>query len=503
MKSTTSPLRKCRHLFRLTVVAGISSAALAAPNDWGEGTQALDDGATRDYYNRAARLEWRNFLGDWHDRDDVAQGTNPFAVTTLVDDNTAEYIEWDLLPLVEKWMDGTYPNQGMLLRGLAPGGPYDFRTKEHADPNQHPELVLRGPGLSTNLPADADTYLQASTFQCFGDADRIRVRPTDPALVRFDLSAIPQGLVITQATMRLFVYAEFGGGTMDVGVFRCSPSHDEPPGPPTCGVGLNYLKDQGIAADPTVVFFEDFEAANWGDSWTAGASDPTIDIVSNDVARLFEPLCGKALRARVPAGGFTALNLRWDFLDETGSEPEEIYFRYYLRFSDDWHPTVQSGKMPGISGTYNTAGWGGRMSDGTNGWSARGYFHLDIPPGGPLGDARQSMGFYVYHADMAGAFGDVHHWQKGYRGYLENNRWYCIDQYCKMNTPGVSNGVLRAWVDGRLAFEMTDLRMRHVNTLKIERIWMNVYHGGPTAAPQASLSLSTSIIFQPLTMSFR
>ena len=36
---------------------------------------------------------------------------------------------------------------------------------------------------------------------------------------------------------------------------------------------------------------------------------------------------------------------------------------------------------------------------------------------------------------------------------LENNRWYCIEQHVKLNTPGQSDGVLRGWVDGRLAFE--------------------------------------------------
>ena len=37
---------------------------------------------------------------------------------------------------------------------------------------------------------------------------------------------------------------------------------------------------------------------------------------------------------------------------------------------------------------------------------------------------------------------------------------------------------LRAWVDGRPAFEKTDLRFRTVDRLKIEKVWMNVYHGG-------------------------
>jgi hypothetical protein len=52
-----------------------------------------------------------------------------------------------------------------------------------------------------------------------------------------------------------------------------------------------------------------------------------------------------------------------------------------------------------------------------------------------------------------------------------------------MNTPGEKDGILRAWVDGRLAFERTDLRFRQVDKLKIEQVWMNIYHGGTIPSP--------------------
>jgi hypothetical protein len=61
---------------------------------------------------------------------------------------------------------------------------------------------------------------------------------------------------------------------------------------------------------------------------------------------------------------------------------------------------------------------------------------------------------------------------------LENNRWYCIEQHVRLNTPGENDGVLRGWVDGRLVFEKTDVCMRDVEDLKIEAVWLNVYLGG-------------------------
>ena len=138
--------------------------------------------------------------------------------------------------------------------------------------------------------------------------------------------------------------------------------------------------------------------------------------------------------------------------------------------------------MPGISGTYGVAGWGGRKSDGTDGWSARGSFHRTIPTGNPLGGLHP-IGTYCYYADQPGTYGDTWAWSKKYKGYLQKNKWYCVEQYVKMNTPEEHNGILRAWVDGVLAFEKEDILYRRTNSLKIERIWMNVYHGGTAVSP--------------------
>jgi hypothetical protein len=41
---------------------------------------------------------------------------------------------------------------------------------------------------------------------------------------------------------------------------------------------------------------------------------------------------------------------------------------------------------------------------------------------------------------------------------------------------------LRGWIDGRLAFEKTDIRMRDAEDLRIQSIWVNVYFGGTWSA---------------------
>jgi len=223
-------------------------------------------------------------------------------------------------------------------------------------------------------------------------------------------------------------------------------------------------------ASRDVLFSCNFESDNWYEEWGMRRRDEHADVIAADASRKFRPLQGKALRIKVDQGGHYGLSVQFHFRKQLGEEPEEIYFRYCLRFADDWDP-VRGGKLPGIAGTYGRAGWGGRPVNGRDGWSARGLFL-------GLKDGKTPIGFYCYHADMRGKYGSNWVWDKDRLGYLENNRWYCIEQYVKMNTPGRNDGILRGWVDGQLAFEKTDVRLRDVDSLKIECVWLNVYLGG-------------------------
>ena len=217
-----------------------------------------------------------------------------------------------------------------------------------------------------------------------------------------------------------------------------------------------------------------FESDSWHKEWGLRSKIARAETVAADPSRKFRPLRGRALRIKVDKGGHYGASLQFRFKKRLGREPEAVYFRYYLRFADDWDP-ARGGKLPGIAGTYGRAGWGGRPVDGRNGWSARGLFRGQE-------DGKTPVGFYCYHVDMKGRYGSDWLWDKDRLGYLDNNRWYCIEQYAKMNTPRRNDGILRAWIDGRLAFEKADVRMRNVDTLKIETVWLNVYLGGSWTA---------------------
>lgn len=224
-----------------------------------------------------------------------------------------------------------------------------------------------------------------------------------------------------------------------------------------------------------VVFSCDFESPEWYREWGLDKPEAGAVTISEDPALKFEPFHGKALRVHIPKGGQVGSGkLKFRFKERTGAEPEEIYFRYYLRFADDWDPE-QNGKLPGISGTYQRAGWGGKRVNGSDGWSARGRFNQPV-------NGETPVGYYCYHVDMRGNFGSPWLWEKDRLGYLKNNRWYSVEQYVKMNTPGRNDGILRGWIDGQPAFEKTDVRLRDTGDLKIELVWMDVYQGGKKPA---------------------
>lgn len=194
------------------------------------------------------------------------------------------------------------------------------------------------------------------------------------------------------------------------------------------------------------------------------------------------------LRVAMPAGEQYGTDMQFPFAENGFSEPEELYVRYYLKFDSSFQMN-DDGKLPGPAGTYDSAGWGGRTSDGTNGWSARGGMSEE--------DGGVRLAYYCYHADM-GSWGDWFRWDENGVGPLQRDRWYRIDQQVKMNTPGAYDGILRGWVDGTLAMERTDLRFRDSghDDIKVESFWVNVYHGGGNTTPT-----DTAVYLDELTLS--
>jgi hypothetical protein len=229
-----------------------------------------------------------------------------------------------------------------------------------------------------------------------------------------------------------------------------------------------------------IVMHDSFEADDWYLGWNLSSVPMNTSIIQDGTAKVGNGF----LRMSIAEGAHYGSSFGYTFADAGLDEPDEVYFRYAIRLGPTW--TTENGgggKLPGFGGTYGVAGWGGKPSDGSNGWSARGLFW---PPSQGQADGDTRIGYYCYHADMSGTYGDNWYWSGGNigdEGVIKRNIWYQIEVYVKNNTPGVNDGILRAWVDGDQVFEKTDIRFRDITDLHVEKVWFDFYYGGTWTAP--------------------
>lgn len=219
-----------------------------------------------------------------------------------------------------------------------------------------------------------------------------------------------------------------------------------------------------------IIFQADFESNRWKKGFRGTGSGHLSLAKPGDAD--FEPIDGAALRIKIAKGDHYGSALTVKLADHLRAEPESVYFRYHIFLGAGWD-TKFSGKLPGFGGTYGKAGWGGKPTDGTHGWSLRTMFS-------PAEGRRVPVGYYSYHADMQGKYGDSWRWNRS--GWHQPGQWHLVEQQLTLNDPDKANGHLVAWVDGRQVYENKKVRLRNSDRLKIETIWLNVYYGGKTPA---------------------
>lgn len=442
----------------------IASADLS---DFGEA-----GGASREYSNLAAHIPWENHLGDWSDAMDAPQGDVAFAEADVMRSSTT--IEIDVTSLVQRWASGELRADGFFLR--ASSGSVHVHSREAGTESDRPALVIDGAAIGP----EADTHLDDSTYQALGESARLTI---GHALIRFPRDMIV-GRTLSSAILRLTVESAYpSGSSMQVRVFACRQPRVITP--IERGFASEVEMDRGIADHPEVYTAVDFGGDSWtrtDPSWTGRGGTIIDDSSAPDVANGFVALDGAALRAGFAEGENGGLGAQFHF--PAGEQPDEVYSRYYLLVGASFEPTVDGGKMPGFAfRPVSRCNGGDPDPTGTVCWSARGGFYTVVPDGNPLAGL-MPLSYYVYHPDQEGAYGSSWVWNIGYNALIQQGRWYCVDEYVRVNSaPGTHDGVLRAWINGRLAFEKTDILFRNTLELHVGEVWYNIYHGGTAPAP--------------------
>ncbi len=417
-------------------------------------------------------------------------GSKAYDVQVVESRQAPRVVRWNVLSLVKAWASGAVANEGLVLGTLSDktGGGADFHSREAADVGLRPSLrVQHASGAVEYLSPQADAHLDCSTAAGLGTRPVLHIGPGSAGVLRFDLTRLRKGPAAQATVAELILVRDASTGVWSdgaMGVYGLATPWAQPLEPPQRGLAAGFSRDQGIDTHPAVW---------WAESFTGGKLKPGWNQAQMVVSRLMQPLAAPAagsslltlpsLQATIPKGEHLGLDLRYDLPKSADNLPQqEAYLRYYLRLGPEWVDSPDTGKLPGLAGTYNRAGWGGRGWHGMQGWSARGSFIKSLPPDHPA-HRYLPLASYVYHSKSASSFGEIFVWGGGQGAALiKPNRWVCIEQHIRLNTPGREDGVLRAWVDGQPVLALNNLRLRDTLQVGIENAWFDLYMGGKQPA---------------------
>lgn len=169
---------------------------------------------------------------------------------------------------------------------------------------------------------------------------------------------------------------------------------------------------------------------------------------------------------------------------------EEAYLEYKVKFDDNFF-WATGGKLPGLGGSSSGVGsettGRGTIPSGckynTNGWSARLMWRRNRAQ-----TTQPYLILYSYFAEKENGEnrvdGDCGDAKRIYTG-LEDNTWYTIRQYIKLNTPGQNDGIVTMWINGVETYHNTKEKIRNAgkDNLKINALIMNTYRGGSRTDP--------------------
>ena len=250
------------------------------------------------------------------------------------------------------------------------------------------------------------------------------------------------------------------------------------------GIAARHPGDAGIGEDPAVIFADDFESYTSPTAltgrWTESHRIGNFRIVSED-ERYFGGR--KALEFTVPKQSREVTNNLTKVI-EPGRDV--LFLRYYAKFDFGFDVLGSSHNGSTISAQYCCPG---ERADGMNKFLVSfEAWREDVGTPNP-----GALNVYVYHPDQRSIWGD-HFFPSGRvlpfdvapgdfgREFIARpeiipslGRWYCYELMVKANTPGVRDGRIAMWLDGRLIGDFPNLRLRDTSALRIDRFSIDLH----------------------------
>jgi len=224
------------------------------------------------------------------------------------------------------------------------------------------------------------------------------------------------------------------------------------------GLASQYVGDVGLASDPSVLYFQDFNDQQQTRAWYGSKAGYGW---TNDPRNVLTG--GGALEIQQTQGTHNPSEIHpWI------AETDIAYVRWYRKWESGYDFTQH--KMPGVYA------WADGQSGGGAGIPPNGYDKYSCKL---YVDFNRRPRFYTYHPEQAGPYGD---------GLLPNlvdpvptmvtGQWYCFEMMIKANDVGVHNGQLKMWMDGELIGQYDGMRFRDTAELMINQFTYSAYVGG-------------------------
>lgn len=240
------------------------------------------------------------------------------------------------------------------------------------------------------------------------------------------------------------------------------------------GLAAKFLRDQGIASHPDVVFHEDFEGSGFGNWGQVKAKTTVLETESANVNS-----GRQAVRMTATLGKDTGGNLVYWFKQ---GGLNRCFARFYVKFAADIGYVHHFVHLNGGVKKWSSFGKAGLRPAGSD------FFSSGIEPAGHWGRVEPpgAWMFYSYWHEMEGAPGGKY-WGNGMwpepRKRIDRDRWICMEIMLKMNDVGQRNGEQAVWQDGKLIGHFKGISWRTDEKLKVNVFWL-LFYVTPNAARQ-------------------
>ncbi|REL25223.1 hypothetical protein DXX93_00720 [Thalassotalea euphylliae] len=356
-------------------------------------------------------------------------------------------------------------------------GIFDVKSKESPS-GQSARLKLQLAEQTLTLAPDIDAYIINNNRKPLGNKHVVKIGTNNHGIFSFKLPPEHINKTILSAELLLpLTKKQFGHANVSVSQFitvKNAPDIDR-------GIAQQHFYDEQISSHASVYYAQNFEQDSWLDKllFATGMKESewqqAIETINQDEANFVDQKSKRSAKIPFSTKRNLANNFDFYFKQHGENEPEEAYFRYYLKLGENANISG-GGKLPGFGGTYNKAGWGGRGNNGRNGWSARGGFFGSVNNASSPWQGHMPIGQYVYEVGKSNYGHTIPYGDE--LSTIAPGIWYCLEQRLKLNTPGVNDGIIEAWIDGKKIFSKNDFNFRTTPALKIEKIWFNFYFGG-------------------------